>query len=124
MAEEAYRTAMAEAEAKGLTTTGEDSVVGRVSEVARATLDKARRSAAEAGLVGSSDEQSSGQGGYQAAGQNADQSGWRHGRGLRRGGGELEPDDLTGSKAFSKRARLRPPFFFQERRASRRQRAG
>ncbi len=73
VAEEAYRTALAEAEAKGLTTTGEDSVVGRVSEVARAALEKARRSAAEAGLVGSSDEQSSGQGGYQPS-QNAEQS--------------------------------------------------
>ena len=74
VAEEAYRTALAEAEAKGLTTTGEDSVVGRVSEVARAALDKARRSAAEAGLVGSSDAEGSGQGRYQAAGQNAEQS--------------------------------------------------
>ena len=73
VAEEAYRTALAEAEAKGLTTTGEDSVFGRVSEVARAALEKARRSAAEAGLVGSSEEQSSGQGGYQP-GQNAEQS--------------------------------------------------
>ena len=49
VAEEVYRTAKEKAEETGLTASGEDSLVGKVGEVARATMEKARESAAEAG---------------------------------------------------------------------------
>ena len=52
VASEAYRTAKEEAEAQGLTTFDEDSVVGRVGQVARATYEKARETAEEQGLTG------------------------------------------------------------------------
>ena len=51
VAEEVYRTAKEKAEEAGLTASGEDSLVGKVGEVARATMEKARESAGEAGLV-------------------------------------------------------------------------
>lgn len=56
VASEAYRTAKEEAEAQGLTTFDEDSVVGRVGQVARATYDKVRETAEERGLTGASPE--------------------------------------------------------------------
>ena len=47
VAEEVYRTAKEKAEETGLTASGEDSLAGKVGEVARATMEKARESAAE-----------------------------------------------------------------------------
>jgi hypothetical protein len=56
VAGEVYRTAKEEAEAQGLTTTGEDSLIDRVGQVARSTLDRAKESAAEQGLTGAGSE--------------------------------------------------------------------
>ena len=53
VAEEVYRTAKEKAKLTGLMASGEDSLVGKVGEVARATMEKARESAGEAGLVSS-----------------------------------------------------------------------
>lgn len=57
---EIYETAKDEAEARGLTTAGQGSIVEKVGEVARATLDKAKDSAAEKGLALGGSESSAG----------------------------------------------------------------
>lgn len=61
VAGEALRTVKEEAQSQGLTSTGEDSIVGKVSQVARTTVERVRESAAEKGLMGSagSDDTSS-----------------------------------------------------------------
>jgi len=51
VADEVYRTAKEKAEETGLTGSGQDSLAGKVGEVARATIEKAQESAADAGLV-------------------------------------------------------------------------
>jgi len=54
---EAYRTARTEAEAQGLAPTGEGDLADRVGQVARATVQSARGTAAQEGLMpGSSNE--------------------------------------------------------------------
>src|SRR3712207_3694950 len=63
VASDVMRTAREEAEAQGLTTMDEDSIVGRVGQVARRTMERARESAEEqgltAGISGSGSEESS-----------------------------------------------------------------
>jgi len=59
VAGEALRTAKEEADAQGLTSTGEESIVGRVGQVARSTMEKVRESAAEKGLMSTDTEGSS-----------------------------------------------------------------
>ena len=61
VAEEAYRTAKAEAEAHGLTSFGEDSVAGRIGEVARAAYERAKEKAAEEGLTSGESGQDTGE---------------------------------------------------------------
>jgi hypothetical protein len=51
VAQEAYRTAKSEAEAAGLTNLDSGDLIDKVSNVARATIDRAREAAAEEGLT-------------------------------------------------------------------------
>jgi hypothetical protein len=74
VAGEAFRTAKEEADAQGLTSTGEESIVGKVGQVARSTMEKVRESAAEKGLMGSET------GGGSQSGSSLDQAAWAHRR--------------------------------------------